>query len=63
MKKIPVGTVSKSNWKIVGRGKINTPNTHTWPLTHKCMTSSTHTWPLTHIYMTTHFPGYVQGLQ
>jgi hypothetical protein len=24
MKKIPVGTVSKSNWKIVGRGKINT---------------------------------------
>ena len=49
MKKIPVGTVSKSNWKIVGRGKINTPNTHTWPLTH--------------IYMTTHFPGYVQGLQ
>ena len=30
-----IGTIPKSNWKIVKRGKIDTctPNTHTWPLT------------------------------
>jgi hypothetical protein len=48
-----VGTILKSNTKIVERGKIDTPNTQIHDkidtLTHKYMTKSI---PLTHKYMT-----------
>ena len=55
-----VGTIPKSNIKIVERGKIDTPNTQIHDRSLSWLGTGLVTIPLTHKYMTAHFPGLVQ---
>ena len=50
---------SKSNMKIVERGKIDTPNTQIDDRSLSVLVMI----PLTHKYITAHFSGLVQALQ